>query len=269
MADQYLYNINRRQRASCLRLSEAQTTWNKTLFDVALWADNWQLPRAKQDLVGKENLNTSTVLDDLLYFQVVLSGQLMCLSHASLRLDEVYYFSALVHNITRNTPTFLSSCYPGTQTLLFLTQGNDGLWHGNTENPVRSCLKLWKYINVLEIYMWVWGKRVTVKSAWRIKRWFFFSFWATKKANNDTERDRNGVVDWRRRVKCQGLLLITRMAFSNNWMDLWKGCRIHPLSYAHKLYKKHIVSKDLVTHTKKAGNVLDTHAIHQTLSCPG
>lgn len=147
MADQYLYNINRSQRASRLRLSGAQTTWNKTLFDVALWADNWQLPRAKQDLVGKENLNTSTVLDDLLYFQVVLSGQLMCLSHASLRLDEVYYFSALVHNITINTPTFLSSCYPGTQTLLFLTQGNDGLWHGNTENPVRSCLKLWN-INV-------------------------------------------------------------------------------------------------------------------------
>lgn len=140
-------SINRSQRASRLRLSGAQTTWNKTLFDVALWADNWQLPRAKQNLVGKENLNTSTVLDDLLYFQVVLSGQLMCLSHASLRLDEVYYFSALVHNITRNTPTFLSSCYPGTQTLLFLTQGNDGLWHGNTENPVRSCLKLWN-INV-------------------------------------------------------------------------------------------------------------------------
>lgn len=50
------------------------------------------------------------------------------------------------------------------------------------------------------------------------------------------------------------------MAFSNNWMNLWKGRSIHPLSYAHKLYKKHIVSKDLVTH-KKAGNVLDTHAL--------
>lgn len=41
---------------------------------------------------------------------------------------------------------------------------------------------------------------------------------------------------------------------------LWKDCGIHPLSYANKLYKNHIVSKDLVTH-KKAGNVLDTHAI--------
>lgn len=64
MADQYLYNINWSQPASHLRLSEAQMIWNKTLLDVALWADNWRLPRAKQDLVGKENLNTSAVLDD-------------------------------------------------------------------------------------------------------------------------------------------------------------------------------------------------------------
>lgn len=43
---------------------------------------------------------------------------------------------------------------------------------------------------------------------------------------------------------------------------------IHPLSYANKLYKNHIVSKDLLTH-RKAGSVLDTHAIPQTLSWPG
>lgn len=67
---------------------------------------------------------------------------------------------------------------------------------------------------------------------------------------DQTEWDGSGVVDWRKWVKRQGLLLITPMAFSNNWMNLWKGCSIHPLSFAHKLYKKHIVSKDLVTHKK-------------------
>lgn len=198
----------------------------------------------------------------------------MCLSHASLRLDEVYYFSTLGHSITRNTPMFLSSCYPGTQKLQsfwFKEMMDSDLWHGNKENPVISCLKHWTRINVLAIYMWIWVKRVTVKSAWRVRGDFSSSFFwgGERKANKDTEWARNGVVDWRKRVKCQGLLLITRMAFSNNWMDLWKGCSIHPLSYAHKLYKKHIVSKDLVTHKKKAGNVLDTHAIPQTLSCPG
>lgn len=36
------------------------------------WPINWRLPKAKQDLAGKENLNTPTVLNDLLYSQVVL-----------------------------------------------------------------------------------------------------------------------------------------------------------------------------------------------------
>lgn len=42
-------------------------------------------------------------------------------------------------------------------------------------------------------------------------------------------------------------------------MDLWKGRTIHPLSHAHKLYKKHIVSKDLVTHKKKKQAMSWTH----------
>lgn len=47
----------------------------------------------------------------------------------------------------------------------------------------------------------------------------FFLFLSGKKANKDPEWDGNGVVDWRKRVKCQGLLLITRMASSIHWME--------------------------------------------------
>lgn len=152
---------------------------------------------------------------------------------------------------------FLSSCYPGTKITIFWTQGNDGLWHDSAENPVISCLYT-EHDNVLEIHMWIWEKTCHCEKCLKGYKWFFFVFSERKKRRNQTktEWDGNGVVDWRKQVKCQGLLLITRLAFSNNWMDLWKGYSIHSLSYAHKLYKKHIVSKDLVTHKKKSRQCL-------------
>lgn len=57
IADQYRYNINQIQTGSLLLVSEEQTTWYEISFDVTVLANDWRLPEAKGDFVGKENLN--------------------------------------------------------------------------------------------------------------------------------------------------------------------------------------------------------------------
>lgn len=99
IVDQYLFSINQSQPASLLPLSAAQRTWNETLFDVALWANDWWLPWAREDLVGKENLNMPMVLNDLLYLQFPQWGGLMCLSPVSLPLDWLNLWSTKQINV--------------------------------------------------------------------------------------------------------------------------------------------------------------------------
>lgn len=198
----------------------------------------------------------------------------MCLSHASLRLDEVYYFSTLGHSITRNTPMFLSFCYPGTQKLQsfwFKEMMDSDLWHGNKENPVISCLKHWTRIKVLATYMWIWGKRVTVKSAWRVRGDFSSSF-GQKKKKKSKQRHRMG-AKWCCWLEETSEMSRTSLNYQNGLLKQLNGL-VKRLQYSptilctQAVQEAHCFKRPCDTQ-EKAGNVLDTHAIPQTLSCPG
>lgn len=61
-------------------------------------------------------------------------------------------------------------------------------------------------------------------------------------------------------MKCQGLLFITRTAFSKRSMDFVKGLQHSPTILCKQAVQEPHCFKGVMTH-KKVGNVLDTHEI--------